>query len=70
MRTNIVMDDELVAEAFALTGLRTKRELVHLALRELVRQRSKRSLFDLAGKIQFRADFDHKETRRLRDGPD
>lgn len=70
MRTNIVLDDELVEQAFVLTGLRTKRELVNLALRELVRQRSKRNLFDLAGKVSLRPDFDHKELRRLRDDAD
>ena len=37
MRTNIVLDDVLTTEAFALTGLKTKRELVELALRELIR---------------------------------
>ena len=43
MRTNIVMDDDLVQEAFALTGVRTKRELVHMALKELVRRHRKRA---------------------------
>ena len=70
MRTNIVLNDELVAQAFRLTGLRTKRELVELALSELVRQRSKRNLFDLAGKVTLQPDFDHKALRRLRDHPD
>ena len=70
MRTNIVLDEDLVAQAFALTGIRTKRELVHLALQELVRQRRKRNLLDLAGKISLRPYFDHKEMRRLRDGSD
>ena len=64
MRTNIVMDDDLVEQAFALTGVRTKRELVHLALSELVRRRQKKDLFDLAGKVKLRSDFDHKEMRR------
>ena len=32
MRTSIVLDDELVQQAFALAGIRTTRELVHLAL--------------------------------------
>ena len=67
MRTNIVLDDTLVEQAFALTGLRTKRELVHLALSELVRQRRKKDLFELAGKVKLRSDFDHKSMRRLRD---
>ena len=48
MRTNVVLDDDLVEEAFALTGVRTKRELVRLALEELIRARKKKNLFDLA----------------------
>jgi Arc/MetJ family transcription regulator len=68
MRTNIVLDDRLVEEAFALTGLRTKKELVHLALAELVRHRKKKDLTELAGRIRLRDDFDHKALRELRDG--
>ena len=67
MRTNIVLDDALVEEAFSLTGLRTKRALIHLALSELVRQRRKKDLFELAGKLELSSDFDHKAMRELRD---
>lgn len=70
VRTNIVLDDDLVEEAFALTGARTKRELVRLALEELIRTRKKKSLFDLAGKLELREDFDHKALRKLRRGSD
>ncbi len=35
MRTNIVLDDDLMEEALAVTGARTKKEVVHLALQEL-----------------------------------
>lgn len=66
MRTNIVLDDALVEEALAVTGARTKKEVVHLALEELVRSRKKKSLTELAGRIRFRKDFDHKATRKLR----
>ena len=66
MRTNIVLDDELVKEAFALTGARTKRELVKLALEEMIRRRRKRNLTELAGRIRLRDDFDHKALRRTR----
>ena len=68
MRTNIVLDDNLVQEAFALTGVRTKRELVHMALKELVRRRRKRDLSELAGKIRLRDDFDHKAMRQTGHG--
>jgi Arc/MetJ family transcription regulator len=69
MRTNVVLDEDLVREAFALTGLRTKKELLHAALEELVRARRRRELTDLAGRIRLRDDFDHKALRCL-DGDD
>ena len=70
MRTNIVLDEKLVQEAASLTGVRTKRELVDLALRELIRSRRKRNLLDLADKIQFADDYDHKQLRELRHDAD
>jgi len=65
MRTNIDLEDKLIEEAFSLTGLRTKKELVHLALRELINARKKRNLFDLSGQIQFSDDYDHKKLREM-----
>lgn len=44
MRTNIVLDDHLTTEAFLLTGLKTKRELIDLALRELIRIRKQEKM--------------------------
>ena len=70
MRTNIVPDDDPAQQGSALTGMRTKRALVHLALSELVRRRRKKDLLDLAGKVKLRPDFDHKAMRRVRDDPD
>jgi Arc/MetJ family transcription regulator len=69
MRTNVVLDNELVTEALALTGAKNKSELVRLAIVELVRSRKRKNLLDLAGQIEFRDDFDHKQARELRDGP-
>jgi len=68
MRTNIVLDDKLVEEAFAVTGVRTKKELVHLALTELVRTRRKKNMLDLAGRVRLRRGFDHKSVREMRHG--
>jgi len=69
MRTTAVLDDELVEEAFRLTGARTERELLHLAVSELVRRRRKKRLRELAGRIRLRDDFDHKRMRQLRADP-
>ena len=68
MRTNIVLDDKLLEEAFSLTGVRTKRDLVHLALSELVRARRRKDILELAGRIRFRKGFDHKSLREMRRG--
>ena len=69
MRTNVDLNDKLIEEAFALTGARTKKELLHLALQELVRLRRKQDLTELAGRIRLRDDFDHKAMRDLNRDP-
>jgi Arc/MetJ family transcription regulator len=66
MRTNIELDDDLITRGLNLTGAKTKRQLVHLALEELVRSRSRKNLLDLAGRIEFREGFDHRLLRRRR----
>lgn len=66
MRTNIVLDDALVKEAFRHSRARTKKELVHEALRELIRARSRKSLLELRGKIRFAEDYDFKKLRAAR----
>jgi len=68
MRTNIVLNDALVEQAFAVTGVRTKRDLIDLALKELVRSRQRKNLIELAGRIRFRAGFDHKALREMKRG--
>ncbi|HUO84016.1 MAG TPA: type II toxin-antitoxin system VapB family antitoxin [Thermoanaerobaculia bacterium] len=68
MRTNIVLDDELVEKALELTGARSKREVVQLALMELVDRRMTKSLLDLAGRVHFRRGYDIKSARELRRG--
>ena len=66
MRTNIVLDDLLVTEAFRHSEARTKRDLVHEALRELIRLRRRKSLLDLKGKVRFARGYDYKTLRRGR----
>ena len=50
MRTNIELDDKLLSEAMAATGLSTKRATVEEALRDLVqRHRQKIAIKNLVG---------------------
>jgi Arc/MetJ family transcription regulator len=56
-RTNIVLDERLVRRAMQLSGARTKRQAVDLALRELVARRSVyRALRKLKGKLPWEGD--------------
>ena len=66
MRTNIVIDDELLEEAFSLSGVKTKKDLIHQALEEFIRIRKRKDLTDLAGSIKFYKGFDHKKLRKTR----
>lgn len=59
MRTNIDIDDELLWEAMALTGAKTKKQAVNEALRDQVRQRRAiKSLLSLKGKVEWEGDLD------------
>ncbi len=62
-RTNIVLDDDLVQEASRLSGIRTKRAVVHEALRFFIAARKRKSLLDLEGKIELAPGYDHKALR-------
>ena len=63
MRTNIVIDDELLEEAFKLTNIKTKKELINTALIELINNKKKKNLLELKGKIRFNDAYDYKKMR-------
>ncbi len=63
MRTNIVLDDELIKQAMQLSGVSTKKEVVNEALKEYVSSRSRLDLSDLRGKICLYEGYDHKQHR-------
>jgi len=64
MRTNIVLDDKLLKEAFTYSKAKTKKDLIHEALREFIASKKRFDLRDLKGRIVFREDYDYKKLRR------
>ncbi len=58
MRTNIVIDDTLMRQTLKLTGLRTKREVVELGLRTLVRLRQQERIRRFRGRLVWQGDLD------------
>jgi len=58
MRTNIVIDDELMANALKMTGLRTKREAVELGLKTLIKLKKQEKIRQFKGKLTWQGDLD------------
>lgn len=65
MRMNIDLDDKLVSEAFKYSGVKTKKELITLTLKEFVESRKRRNIADIRGKINFIEGYDYKEMRKI-----
>ena len=57
MRTNIVIDDKLMQDALRATGLKTKREVVELGLRTLLRLNRQADLRRYRGKLAWQGDL-------------
>lgn len=67
MRTNIEIDDALMAEAIEATGLKTKREVVERALRQMVILGRQAEVRKYRGKIDWIGDLDDMRTDRFPD---
>lgn len=62
MRTNIVIDDTLMNNTLRATGLKTKREVVELGLRTLLRLRQQAEIRRFRGKLNWQGDLDAMRT--------
>jgi Arc/MetJ family transcription regulator len=58
MRTNIEIDDKLMADAQRLSGLPTKKAVVEEALRLLIQLKNQSRIRELRGKIQWEGDLE------------
>ena len=58
MRTNIVIDDQLMKDTLRATGLKTKREAVELGLRTVLRLRQQEAIRKVRGKLAWQGDLD------------
>jgi Arc/MetJ family transcription regulator len=63
VRTNIELDDDLIAQVQHLTGLRTKREVVDAALRDFVARLQQRQVLALAGEGLIDPAYDVRAVR-------
>jgi Arc/MetJ family transcription regulator len=69
MRTTLVVKDELIEQVKALSGVKTKKEAVEIALEEFIKRRKSRKLIDLEGKVNLSVDLAGLIDRRRKDVP-
>ena len=62
MRTNIVIDDQLMEDTLRATGLKTKREAVELGLRTLLRLQQQEEIRRFRGKLHWQGDLEAMRT--------
>jgi Arc/MetJ family transcription regulator len=67
MRTNVVIDDKLMADALESTGLHTKKAVIEEALRTLVKLKEQEQVRSLRGKLQWEGDLDSLREERFTD---
>jgi hypothetical protein len=63
MPTTLKLDEKMVEEAVKLGNFKTKQEAMSVALAEFVQRRNRLRILELAGKIEFRPDWDYKKMR-------
>ncbi len=64
MNTNIAVDDQLIAKAMQLTGVKTEKEVMDIALKSLIADKTADKLASAFGKYHWEGDLDAMRTDR------
>ncbi len=64
MRTNIVIEDNLLKEAFKYTDVSTKKDLINHVLIEFIKNQKRLDISEIRGKVSFKDDYDYKKLRK------
>ena len=67
MRTNIVLDEKLIEKGKKYTGIKTKKELVDFALRELIKRKRRKRILGWKGKLSWEGDLEEMRRSRFSD---
>lgn len=62
MRTNIVLDDDLIKTAIKLSGFKTKKKAIEEGLRLLIKLNNQKKFRDFRGKLKWTGDLDKMRT--------
>ena len=64
MRTNIIIDDDLMEQALKASGLQTKKDVVEEGLKLLVRRKKQQEIRKLRGKLHWEGDLDEMRGKK------
>lgn len=67
MRTNVEIDDNLMAEALRLTKISTKKQVIEIALKELINKSLRETLRQMRGKVDWDGNLDEMRTVEAHD---
>ncbi|HPA48450.1 MAG TPA: type II toxin-antitoxin system VapB family antitoxin [bacterium] len=56
-RTNVVLNETLVEAGLEATGLKTRRDLIDFALRDLLRREGQKKILELKGTVNWEGDL-------------
>jgi Arc/MetJ family transcription regulator len=63
MATNLSIAPELIEQALKVSGERTKKAAVTMALREFIARRRQKRMLNLMGKLEWDSSYDYKKER-------
>jgi hypothetical protein len=63
MATNLAIDDNLLKNAQEISGLKTKKDTVTLALKEFIQRRQQKEIVSLFGTINYDQEYNYKKSR-------
>lgn len=64
MPTNLALDDDLLNEALKISGLKTKKATVTVALQEYIQRRKQQRILKFFGQVDYDKSYDYKKQRK------
>ena len=58
MKTNIIIDEQLIADALKVTGLKTKIEVIEMGLKTLINLKKQEQIKQFKGKLKWEGDLE------------
>lgn len=58
MKTNIIIDDQLIADALEVSGLKTETEVIEMGLKKLIELKKQEQIKQFKGKLKWEGDLE------------